>query len=82
MSNTKYLALFFFFFFFFRCDEPVTVTIDVKVKKENVEWSHVFTSSDEVQVPGLTFSVAGLAKADLYVKVKLLDEDGKLTFKV
>ncbi|XP_015749077.1 PREDICTED: uncharacterized protein LOC107328849 [Acropora digitifera] len=65
-----------------RCDEPVTVTIDVKVKKENVEWSHVFTSSDEVQVPGLTFSVAGLAKADLYVKVKLLDEDGKFTFKI
>ncbi|XP_029213520.2 uncharacterized protein LOC114977090 [Acropora millepora] len=63
-----------------RCEEPVTVTIDVKV--ENVEWSHVFTSGDEVPVPGLTLSAGGLVKAGLYVKVKLQEGDGKLTLKV
>ncbi|XP_067057930.1 uncharacterized protein [Acropora muricata] len=63
-----------------RCEEPVTVTIDVKV--ENVEWSHVFTSGDELPVPGLTVSAGGIAKAGLYVKVELQEGDGKLTLKV
>lgn len=56
------------------------MTIDVKV--ENVEWSHVFTSGDELPVPGSTLSVGGLAKAGLYVTVKLQEGDGKLTLKV
>lgn len=58
------------------------MTIDVKVKKENVEWSHVFTSGDELPVPGLTVSAGGIAKAGLYVKVELQEGDGKLTLKV
>ncbi|XP_074633459.1 uncharacterized protein LOC141892169 [Acropora palmata] len=65
-----------------RCDEPVTVTIDVKVESDNVEWSHVFTSGDEIPVPGLTYSAGGLAKAGLFVKVELQEGDGKLTLKV
>lgn len=65
-----------------RCDKPVTVTINVKVESEKVDWSKVFTSGDEVPVPGLTYSVLGVGKAGLYVKVELLDEDGKLTFKI
>ena len=69
-----------FFFSFFRWDEPVTVTIDVKV--ENVEWSHLFTSGDELPVPGLTVSAGGIADAGLYVKVELQEGDGKLTLKV
>ena len=83
MSNTKDLVLCFVFFFgaFFRCDEPVTVTIDVKVEKENVEWSHVFTSGDEIPVPGLAYS-AGIVDAGLFVKVELQEGDGKLTLKV
>ena len=85
MSNTKDLVLCFvlfcFFLAFFRCDEPVTVTIDVKVEKENVEWSHVFTSGDEIPVPGLAYS-AGIADAGLFVKVELQEGDGKLTLKV
>ena len=61
------------FLFFFRCDEPFTVTIDVKVEKENWEWSHVFTSGDEM----------ALGDTDIYVRVvELKDEDGNLTFKV
>ena len=75
MSNTKDLL---FFLAFFRCEEPVTVTIAVKV--ENVEWSHVFTSGDELPVPGLT--LGSLVKAGLYVKVELQEGDRKLTLKV
>ncbi|XP_015755788.1 PREDICTED: uncharacterized protein LOC107335295 [Acropora digitifera] len=77
MSNTKD---FLFFLAFFRCEEPVTVTIDVKV--ENVKWSHVFTSDNELPVPGLTLSAGSLVKAGLYVKVKLQEGDGKLTLEV
>ena len=56
------------------------MTIDVKV--ENVEWSHVFTSGDELPVPGLTVSAGGVAEAGLYVKVELQEGDGKLTLEV
>ena len=56
------------------------MTIDVKV--ENVEWSHVFTSGDELPVPGLTLSAGSLVKAGLYVKVELQEGDRKLTLKV
>jgi len=39
------------------------------VEKENVEWSHVFNSGEEMAV----------GKTDIYVKVvELKDEDGKL----
>ena len=54
------------------------MTIDVKV--ENVEWSHVFTSGDELPVPGLT--LGSLVKAGLYVKVELQEGDRKLSLKV
>ena len=50
------------------------MTIDVKVEKENVEWSHVFSFVEEEVAVG---------KTDIYVRVeKLKDEDGKLTFEV
>ncbi|XP_067016249.1 uncharacterized protein [Acropora muricata] len=62
-----------------RCAEPVTVTIDVKVESENLEWSHVFTSGVEVPVPRLTYNLGFIGKAGLYVKVELTDKDGKLT---
>ena len=58
------------------------MTIDVKVDKENVAWSDVFTSGDEVAVPGLTYDVANLAEVGLYVKVELADEGGKLNLEV
>ena len=58
-----------FDFVFFRCDKPFTATINVQVEKENVEWSHVFNSGEEMAV----------GKTDIYVKVvELKDEDGKL----
>ena len=57
------------------------MAIDVKVEKENVELSDVFTSDDVVRVPGLTYSVAD-AEVGLYVKVELQEGDGKLTIKV
>ncbi|XP_074633461.1 uncharacterized protein LOC141892171 [Acropora palmata] len=54
---------------FNRCDKPFTATINVQVEKENVEWSHVFNSGEEMAV----------GKTDIYVKVvELKDEDGKL----
>ena len=76
------MRFFVFVFAISRCDKPVTVTIDVKVESDNVEWSHVFTSGDEIPVPGLTYSARGLAKAGLFVKVELQEGDGKLTLKV
>ena len=57
------------------------MAIDVKVEKENVELSDVFTSDDVVRVPGLTYSAAD-AEVGLYVKVELQEGDGKLTLKV
>ena len=45
------------------------MTINVQVEKENVEWSHVFNSGEEMAV----------GKTDINVKVaELKDEDGKL----
>ena len=69
-------------FFYSRCDEPVTVTINVKVKEDDIDWSHVFTSGDELAVPRLGIDVKGVVKAGLFVKVALEPEDDKLTFKV
>lgn len=65
-----------------RCDEPVTVTINVKVKGDDVDWTHVFTSGDELAVPGLGIDVKGVAKAGLFIRVKLEPDDNILTVKV
>ena len=69
-------------FYYSRCDEPVTVTINVKVKEDDIDWSHVFTSGNELAVPGLGIDVKGVVKAGLFVKVALEPEDDKLTLKV
>lgn len=58
---------------FLRCDKPVTVTIDVKVEKENWERSYVFSSDEEM----------ALGDSAMYVRViELKDEEGNLTFQV
>ncbi|KAK2566649.1 hypothetical protein P5673_009309 [Acropora cervicornis] len=55
---------------FNRCDKPVTVTIDVKVEKENWERSYVFSSGEEM----------ALGDSAMYVRViELKDEEGNLT---
>ena len=59
------------------------MTINLKVKGEDIDWTHVFTSGDELAVPGLGIDVKGVAKAGLFVKVALeSSEDDKLTLKV
>ncbi len=69
--------------FFSRCDEPVTVTINVKIKGEDIDWTHVFTSGDELAVPGLGIDVKNIAKAGMFIRVKVEPEqDGMLTLKV
>ncbi|XP_067016506.1 uncharacterized protein [Acropora muricata] len=58
---------------FNRCDKPVTVTIDVKVEKENWEKSYVFSSGEEM----------ALGDSAMYVRViELKDEEGNLTLQV
>ena len=62
-----------FFLFFLRCDEPVTVTIDVKVEEENWERSYVFSSGEEM----------ALGDSGIYVRVtELKGGEGNLTFQV
>jgi len=68
--------------FFSRCDEPVTVSINVKVEGEDIDWTYVFTSGDELAVPGLSIHVKDVAKAGLFIKVTIEPEDSKLTLKV
>lgn len=68
--------------FFSRCDEPVTVSINVKVKGEDIDWTYVFTSGDEQAVPGLGIDIKDVAKAGLFIKVTIEQEDSKLTLKV
>ena len=68
--------------FFSRCDEPVTVSINVKVKDEDIDWTHVFTSGDELAVPGLGLTVKNVGEAGMFIKVKIESENGMLTLKV
>lgn len=64
-----------------RCDEPVTVTIHVKVSgEENIDWTHVFTSGEELPVPGL--KEAKIFGAELYIKTSIETKDDTLTLKV
>nr|XP_058965603.1 uncharacterized protein LOC131792241 [Pocillopora verrucosa] len=63
-----------------RCDEPVTVTINVKVREEDIDWTHVFTSGDELPVPGLR--EAKIFGAELYIKASIEPKDSTLTLKV
>lgn len=65
-----------------RCDEPVTVTINVKVKEDDVDWTHVFTSGDKLAVPGLSIKVQNLIKAGLFIKTTIEPKDNILTLKV
>lgn len=68
--------------FYSRCDEPVTVTINVKIKGEDIDWTHVFTSGDELAVPGLGIDVKNIAKAGMFIRVTVEPDDGMLTLKV
>ena len=67
---------------FSRCDEPVTVSINVKVKDEDIDWTHVFTSGDELAVPGLGLTVKNVGEAGMFIKVEIESENGMLTLKV
>lgn len=58
------------------------MTINVKVKGEDIDWTHVFTSGDELAVPGLGIDVKGVAMVGLFVKVLLEPEDKILMLKV
>ena len=58
------------------------MTVNVKVKGEDIDWTHVFTSGDELAVPGLGIDVKGVAMAGLFVKVLLEPEDKILMLKV
>lgn len=64
-----------------RCDEPVTVSINVKVKDEDIDWTHVFTSGDELAVPGLGITVKNV-EAGMFIKTEIESENGMLTLKV
>ena len=66
---------------FFRCDEPVTVSINVKVKGEDIDWTHVFTSGDELAVPGLGITVKNV-EAGIFIRTEIESENGMLTLKV
>lgn len=63
-----------------RCDEPITVTINVKVREEDIDWTHVFTSGDELPVPGL--KEAKIFGEELYIKASIEPKDSTLTLKV
>ncbi|XP_027059706.1 uncharacterized protein LOC113686298, partial [Pocillopora damicornis] len=65
---------------FHRCDEPVTVTINVKVSKENIDWTHVFASGDKLAVPGLRKSKT--SQEDLDIMVFIEPKNDTLTLKV
>ena len=54
----------------------------MKVKGDDVDWTHVFTSGDELAVPGLGIDVKGVAEAGLFIRVKLEPDDNILTVKV
>ena len=54
----------------------------MKVKGEDIDWTHVFTSGDELAVPGLGIDVKGVAMVGLFVKVLLEPEDKILMLKV
>ena len=66
---------------FFRCDEPVTVSINVKIKGEDIDWTHVFTSGDELAVPGLGITVKNV-EAGIFIRTEIESENGMLTLKV
>ena len=54
----------------------------MKVKGEDIDWTHVFTSGDELAVPGLGIAVKNVAKAGMFIKVKIEPDDDMLTLKV
>ena len=58
------------------------MTINVKVNGEDIDWTHVFTSGDELAVPGLGIGINNIAKAGLFIKVKIEPEGDMLTVKV
>lgn len=58
------------------------MSINVKVKGEDIDWTHVFTSGDELAVPGLGIAVKNVAKAGMFIKVKIEPDDDMLTLKV
>ena len=58
------------------------MTINVKVKGEDIDWTHVFTSGDELAVPGLGIDIKNIAKAGVFIRVAMEPEDDILTLKV
>ena len=58
------------------------MSINVKVKGEDIDWTHVFTSGDELAVPGLSITIKKGTKAGMFIKTKIDSENGMLTLKV
>ena len=58
------------------------MTINVKVEGEDIDWTHVFTSGDELAVPGLGIDVKNVAQAGMFIRVMVEPENGMLTLKV
>ena len=58
------------------------MSINVKVKDEDIDWTHVFTSGDELAVPGLGLTVKNVGEAGMFIKVQIESENGMLTLKV
>ena len=57
------------------------MSINVKVKDEDIDWTHVFTSGDELAVPGLGITVKNV-EAGIFIRTEIESENGMLTLKV
>lgn len=58
------------------------MTINVKIKEEDIYWTHVFTSGDELGVPGARIKALNFIKAGLLIKTTIEPKDNILTLKV
>ena len=54
----------------------------MKIKGEDIDWTHVFTSGDELAVPGLGIDVKNIGKAGMFIRVTVEPEEGMLTLRV
>lgn len=65
-----------------KCDEPVTVTSNVKVPHLSIDWSHKYASDDIVEVPGFSVTLKGIISAGVFVQVQFDSEGDQMNMKV
>lgn len=62
--------------------QPMSADISLKVPSRGFDWSHTFTNGEKFQLPKFPLKIKQLARAEVYLMMKMYKMDKDIAFKV